>query len=327
MKKQPFIVCCILFFSCIFFVSTATPATTLRVAHNFPVKHPYSLACEMLAKEIKEKTNGRIIIKHYPAGQLGKSREITDQMIKGTVDLQPAGPTAVGRYYDPMNVLQVYYLVDSPHQLLQIMRGPIGQKLFNRLREKLGVRVMDVLYYGRRHIIKTKKPIYKPQDLKGLKIRSMTTPFLKMSLEAMGPTGVPVSLSEVYTSLQTGVVDGMENTPVTIKLKKFYEVAKYYSLTGHSVHPSLWNFNENSWLKKVPDDLKPVVAKAIQKVTEWEIDEMLKLEKEALNFLREKGVQIIEVDREPFKKAVQTIYPDLEKRFGPIFKEIAQAAQ
>ena len=316
----------ILILSGIFIVSSATSAVTLRVAHNFPVKHPYSLACEMLVKEVKEKTNGQVIFKHYPAGQLGKSREITDQMIKGTVDLQPAGPTAVGRYYDPMNSLQVYYLVDSPQQLLKIMRGPVGQKLFDQLKQKLGVRVMDVLYYGRRHILTAKKPVHKPEDLKGLKIRSMTTPFLKMSLEAMGPTGVPVALSEVYTSLQTGVVDGMENTPVTIQLNKFYEVGKYYSLTGHSVHPSLWNFNEKSWQEKIPDDLKPVVAEVIQKVTDWEIDEMLRREKEAQKLLQDKGIQIIEVDRAPFRKAVQTIYPDLEKRFGPIFKEIAQAA-
>ena len=310
----------------IFLASNAMAASTLRVAHNFPVKHPYSLACEMLAKNVKKNTNGEVIFKHYPAGQLGKSREITDQLIKGTVDLQPAGPTAMGRYYDPLNSLQVYYLVDSPQQLLKIMRGPIGQKLFEQLRQKLGVRVMDVLYYGRRHVLTTKKPIYKPADLNGLKLRSMTTPFLKMSLEAMGPTGVPVSLSEVYTSLQTGVVDGMENTPVTIRLNKYYEVAKYYSLTGHSVHPSLWNFNDNSWQKKIPDNLKPVVEETIQKVTEWEIEEMLNREKAALKFLKENGVEIIEVDREPFKKAVQAIYPELEKRFGPIFTEIAQAA-
>lgn len=301
---------------------------TLRVGHNFPIKHPYSLACERLVKEVKEKTDGKVIFKHYPAGQLGKSREITDQMIKGTIDLQPAGPTAIGRYYDPMNSLQVYYLVDSPKQLLKIMRGPIGKKLFEQARQKLGVRIMPhILYYGRRHILTTKKPVYKPADLKGLKIRSMTSPFLKKSLEAMGPTGVPVSLGEVYMALQTGVVDGMENTPVTITLKKFYEVAKYYTLTGHSVHPSLWNFNDKSWQNKVPDDAKPIVMEAIKNVTEWEIDEMHRREEVALKGLKEKGLKVIEVDRKPFRKAVEKIYPDLEKRFGPIFKEIVEAAK
>jgi tripartite ATP-independent transporter DctP family solute receptor len=331
MKEKRFIVLVVLAVAGVFLTSNvllAAEPVTLRVGHNFPVKHPYSTACEMLAKEVKEKTNGGVIFKHYPAGQLGKSREIEDQMIKGTIDLQPAGPTGIGRYFDPMNSLQVYYLVDSPEQLLKIMRGPIGQKLFEQCRQKVGVRILPhILYYGRRHILTTNKPIYKPEDLKGLKIRSMTTPFLKMSLEAMGPTGVPVSLSEVYMALQTGVVDGMENTPVTIMLQKYHEAAKYYSLTGHSVHPSLWNFNDNSWRNKVPDDAKPIVMEAIKHVTEWEIDEMHRMEKAALKELEEKGLQVIEVDRGPFRKAVQKIYPELEKRFGSVFREIVEAAK
>jgi tripartite ATP-independent transporter DctP family solute receptor len=304
----------------------AAEQVTLRVAHTFAVDHPYSTACEMLVKEVAEKTKGQVAIKHYPAGQLGKDNELTDQLIKGTIDLMPAGPTAVGRYFDPLNCLQVYYLVDSPQQLLKIMRGPIGQKLFEELRQKLEVRIMDVMYYGRRHILTTKKPINKPQDLKGLKIRSMPTPFLKTSLEAMGPTGVPIDMAEVYIALQTGVVDGLENTPVSVRLEKYHEVAKYYSLTGHSVHPSLWNMSDKSWKAKVPEDAKPIVAAAIQRVTEWEIAEMERQEKEALVFLKDKGVQIIEVDREPFRKEVQKVYPEMEKRFGESFKAIVRAA-
>lgn len=304
----------------------AAEQVTLRVAHTFAVDHPYSTACEMLSKEVAEKTKGQVAIRHYPAGQLGKDNELTDQLIKGTIDLMPAGPTAVGRYFDPLNCLQVYYLVDSPQQLLKIMRGPIGQNLFEELRQKLEVRIMDVMYYGRRHILTTKKPINKPQDLKGLKIRAMPTPFLKTSLEAMGPTGIPVDMAEVYIALQTGVVDGLENTPVTVRLEKYYEVAKYYSLTGHSVHPSLWNMSDKSWKTKVPEDAKPIVAAAIQRVTEWEIAEMERQEKEALSFLKSKGVQIIEVDREPFRKEVQKVYPEMEKRFGETFKAIVRAA-
>jgi len=304
----------------------AAEQVTLRVAHTFAVDHPYSTACEMLSKEVAEKTKGQVAIRHYPAGQLGKDNELTDQLIKGTIDLMPTGPTAVGRYFDPLNCLQVYYLVDSPQQLLKIMRGPIGQNLFEELRQKLEVRIMDVMYYGKRHILTTKKPINKPQDLKGLKIRAMPTPFLKTSLEAMGPTGIPVDMAEVYIALQTGVVDGLENTPVTVRLEKYYEVAKYYSLTGHSVHPSLWNMSDKSWKTKVPEDAKPIVAAAIQRVTEWEIAEMERQEKEALSFLKSKGVQIIEVDREPFRKEVQKVYPEMEKRFGETFKAIVRAA-
>lgn len=307
-------------------VSWAAEQVTLRIGHTFAVAHPYSTACEMLAKEVAEKTNNRVIFKHYPGGQLGKDNEITDQLIKGTVDLMPGGPTAAGRFYDPINSLQVYYLVDSPQQLMKIMRGPVGQRLYEELRQKVGVRILDVMYYGLRHMLTAKKPINKPEDLRGLKIRSMPTPFLKMSLEAMGPTGVPVDMAEVYLALQTGVVDGLENTPVTVRLEKYYEVAKYYSLTGHSVHPSLWNFSDKSWQTKVPEDAKPIIMNAINRVTEWEINEMERQEKEALAFLKEKGVQIIEVDREPFRKEVQKIYPQLEKRFGDHFRAIAQAA-
>ena len=304
----------------------AAAPVILRVAHTFAVDHPYSTACEMLAKEVAEKTKGQVEIKHYPAGQLGKDNELTDQLIKGTIDLMPAGPTAVGRYFDPLNCLQVYYLVDSPQQLLKIARGPVGQNLFEQVRQKLEVRIMDVMYYGRRHILTAKKAINNPQDLKGLKIRSMPTPFLKTSLEAMGPVGVPIDMGEVYIGLQTGVVDGLENTPVSIRLEKYHEVAKFYSLTGHSVHPSLWNMSDKSWKTKVPEDAKPIITAAIQRVTEWEIAEMERQEKEALSFLKTKGIQIIEVDREPFRKEVQKIYPEMEKRFGSSFNAIVRAA-
>lgn len=316
--------------ACVFFISgvlLAADTVTLRVAHNFPVKHPYSTACDMLAKEVKEKTNGKVIFKHFPGGQLGTGSQIFDQAVKGTIDLTPSGPTAAGKYYDPMNALQVFYLVDSPQQLLKIMEGPIGQKLFEQCRLKTGLKILpSILYYGRRSILTANKPIYKPEDLKGLKLRSMTSAFMKKCVQSMGATAVPIPMGELYMALQTGVVDGLENTPVTVTLQKWYEVAKYYSLTGHSIHPSLWNFNGKSWQNKVPDYAKPIILEAVKHVTEWEIDEMLKREGVALKELEKKGLKVIEVDRELFRKAVQQIYPELEKRFGPVFKGITQAA-
>jgi TRAP-type C4-dicarboxylate transport system substrate-binding protein len=171
------------------------------------------------------------------------------------------------------------------------------------------------MYSGNRNAWNNKRPIKKPSDMKGLKIRVMGSAVLVDTFNALGAQATPMSFGEVYTSIQQGVIDGAETDHIDLQVEKFYEVTKYVSLTGHMYLPCALIMSRKVF-DKLPADIQTVVFKAGHAATNYERMVIGGKTLEALEFLKKKGIKFYELDKKPFQDAVKSVYTKNAKRVG-----------
>lgn len=306
-------------------VSGAT-AETWRLGHIMPPDHPANRALEQAAKEIAEKTEGRINIEVYPAGQIGSAKEIITGLTLGTVQMAVDGPGILSQWNKRLSVLEAPYLAKDFAHLQRIIESPEGVKLYEELREQHGIRLLDVWYYGTRHLTNNVRPINGIADISGLKLR---VPEIALSLEwakSMGATPTPMAFPELYLGLQTGIVDGQENPLATIKSAKFFEVQKHLALTGHLVSLIAPMVAEDAWSAASPADQSIVVE--VLKAAGDKYDQTMKdMESSLINELKTAGMQVTEPDREPMREAVRPIYEKFSEQWGAGTIEALSAVQ
>jgi tripartite ATP-independent transporter DctP family solute receptor len=297
------------------FVPSAVNAIEWKLANIIPPDHPANHAVTAAAKKIEEKTSGRIQIKVYPAGQIGSAKEIITGMTVGTVQMALDGPGILSQWSKRLSVLEAPYLAKDFAHLRRIVDSPEGQKLYDELRQRHKIRLLDVWYYGSRHLTNSKRPINSVADTAGLKLR---VPEIALSLEwarALGMSPTPMAFPELYLSLQTGVVDGQENPLPTINSAKFYEVQKHLALTGHLVSMISPLVAEDSWNAANEADRKVVIEafKAAGVKYNAQIDA---LESELVKSLETKGMQVTRPDQEAMRKAMVPVYTKFEEAWG-----------
>ena len=213
-----------------------------------PESHAWSQVFYDIAKEIEEKTNGSLKIKVYPGATLGTQAEALDMLRTGSLAFEVTGPSILASFCDQVQVYSLPYAFDNAKQAYDYFASEGSQKMYNEtVLNASGVRTLDVWYYGDRNLtIKGVEPM-KPDDLAGLSVRCMDTPIAKTVVAALGGNPVPINMSELYLSLQTGVVVGEENPVPTIIAQKFYEVQDAIVLTKHSVHLGTVEVSEQIW--------------------------------------------------------------------------------
>jgi tripartite ATP-independent transporter DctP family solute receptor len=293
----------------------AANADTWRLGHIMPPDHPANRALEEAAKEIASRTDGRINIEVYPAGQIGSAKEIVTGLTLGTVQMAMDGPGILSQWNKRLSVLEAPYLAKDFAHLQRIVESPEGTKLYDELREQHGIRLLDVWYYGTRHLTNNARPVNGIADISGLKLR---VPEIALSLEwakAMGATPTPMAFPELYLGLQTGIVDGQENPLATIKSAKFYEVQKHLALTGHLVSMISPLVAEDAWKAASPEDQAIVVE--VLKAAGDKYDQTMKdLEAKLVSELAGFGMQVTEPDRAPMREAVRPVYEKFSEQWG-----------
>ena len=198
-----------------------------------PEGHPWTDVGFMIAKEIEEKSNGTLKVTMYPAGVLGTQAEAVDMLRTGSLALLTSGPSILASFYDPVQVMSLPYAFDNAAQGYAFFESAAGQKIFNDILAKSGVRTLDVWYFGDRNLTVNLNTVNVPTDLSGKAVRCMDTPVAKTVVGSLGASPVPINFSELYMALQTGVVIGQENPIPTIIAQKFYEVQDTLVLTKH----------------------------------------------------------------------------------------------
>lgn len=286
-------------------MATATGAIaqeTLKWAHVYETGSPYHEAALWAAKEVEAKTEGRIKINVFPASSLGKEVEINEGLGIGAVDIIYTGPSFVERYYGPIAISDYPFMLrDFTHW--EAYRGSdLFSELSDGYKKATGNNVMGLVYYGARHVT-SNKPILKPEDMKGLKIRVPNSPVMLMFPRAVGANPTPMAFSEVYLALQQKVVDAQENPLPTIKFKKFYEVQTNINLTGHITN-SLLVIVSSSAVAKLGSD-EAVVRDILKTAAKRASDAIFKAENNLVAWFREKGIIVNEVDKKPFQDAVK----------------------
>ncbi|MFA6844336.1 MAG: C4-dicarboxylate TRAP transporter substrate-binding protein [Sphaerochaetaceae bacterium] len=281
----------------------------IEMAHDNNPGDPVTVACEYWAKILEERSQGKMIIKTYPSGQLGSKNDLLDQMFAGEPIMVIAnGPYCADRGVADLGIMQAPYLFSSWSQLRALMDSDWG-KLQEKKLHDIGMQVVaDNWQYGVRHTLTT-KPVKTPEDLKGMKIRTQGSTIHVEGFKCLGATPTPMTLSEVYTSLQQKVIDGLENPLSVLYSGKFQEVAKYLALDGHIYDLSFIVIGSGVFDKLTPEQ-QQLLLETGREAGEKQNELAAKADVDCLAKLKADGVTVTDVDVKRFQDAAKSFYDD-----------------
>jgi tripartite ATP-independent transporter DctP family solute receptor len=303
----------------------AQAKTQFRASDVHPPGYPTVVAVENLGKKLEQATNGRLGVQMFASMQLGGEKEAIEQAQVGAIQIARVSVGAIGPVIDDLNVLNLPFLFRNTAHMQKVVDGPIGSELLDKVtaNDKAGLVGLAWMDAGARSFYNTKHAIKSIDDLKGLKVRVIGNPMFVDMANALGANGVAMGYDQVFSALQTGVIDGAENNPPSFVFDNHYQVAKFYTLTEHLIVPEIIVFSRKSWdtLSKDEQDLLRTSAREAQ------ADERMlwaAYEKQAMDKARASGVQIVEqIDKKPFQDAVKPVWDKYAPRFADQIKRIA----
>jgi len=287
--------------------------TKLKLASVTPTNHAYNEGAREFARLVNEGSNGEVEITVYPGGQLGKGeRELVEGMQAGIIDIAVTSTGPLANFSPDMGVVDLPFLFLSNEHVDKVLDGSIGRQLLNGL-ETANLKGLAFMENGFRNFTNSSRPLEKPEDLKGLKFRTMENPVHLASVRSIGAQAVPMSWGEVYTSLQTGVIDGQENPVAIIWVNKMSEVQKYLSLTGHFYSPAPLTMSLKKFNSLTPEHQALFMDAALQ-AAEFERKIIRDAEKKQIEDLKSWGMDVRTVEKGQFVEAMQPAYDDFFKK-------------
>lgn len=264
-----------------------------RVYYDNLIKY---LATDGLSDQIK--------VAFYPNNQLGQEIDVINSVKLGVIDMMVSGSSISANLVPVVGTFDLGYLFSSFQQQTKAFDAGAAKPVEAALLKNGNIRILGWAYnFGPRSVL-AKKPVRTPEDLRGLKIRTLPNPVITECLKLMGAVPTPMAVGEVYSALEAGVLDGLEHDPPTILASKFYEAAKFYSLTDHNYSPLAIYFSETTFNRMNPKLRDGFVEAASQAVIDTRAHG-LAVAQTALQGLQQKGVTIIDVDKEPFRQRVE----------------------
>jgi tripartite ATP-independent transporter DctP family solute receptor len=322
--KQTKIVLAVLMSVMLAFAFTANAAEfTMKFANPVSKEHSWGKAADKFSELVTEATKGRVLVQTHHAGTLGKVRETLEMARVGTVDFVVAGTGNVTAYTPEIGITVLPYLWKDTATMFKALDGLFGAAMDKAL-EKQGLALSGWWDNGFRHITNNRRPIMKPEDLKGLKIRCLPAKVHVAFFKELGAVPTPMDWTELYQALQSGVVDAQENPPSMVYTGKLHEVQKFYSLSAHVNEPGIVVVSKVS-MNRLPADLQKAVQSAAQKAAVWQRELNLKDNDAVMKKLVAEGLKINEVPKETievFRKAAQKVYPEAIEGFGPDGKKL-----
>ncbi|MBK9607968.1 MAG: TRAP transporter substrate-binding protein [Betaproteobacteria bacterium] len=298
--------------------ASATPAlaqTTMKMNISVSQNSHYGVAIDMFAREIEKRTAGRYKVQNFYSGALGAERESIEALQVGTLDLTMTSTGPVPNFVPEVAILDIPFLFKDYAQARATLDGPVGQEMLTKFQSK-GLVALAWGENGFRHMTNSKRPVNSPDDLKGLKMRTMENPVHMQAYKAFGIIPTPMAFTEVFTALQQGTVDGQENPVSVITAAKFEQVQKYMTMTGHVYSPALILMSKSQFDKLSAADKQAFLdaAKEAVKANRARIDED---ERKGVADLRSKGMTIVEnVDKSKFQAALAPTFIEFGKKFG-----------
>ena len=276
-----------------------------------PLDHPSSYAEDYFGEQVYLLTKGAVKVEVYHNTQLGDAVANVQSIRNGTIGFTTVSASNVNQVVPAMDMYSLPFLFKNEAHFWWFLAQPQAAEIAKQLEDK-GMKVLGYIDSGSRNFF-TQKPVRTPEDLKGQKIRVMASPVMVKTMQAMGATGVPVAWAELYTALQTGVVDGAENNHPSVVAKKFYEVSKFYSLDEHMRIPDLLLVSMKLYNSLTPEQQQALVeagqrAQAYMRGA-WKVSEVKDLQQLKSNF-----TEIINVDKAPFVKSVSSLVGEEAKR-------------
>ena len=294
----------------------------LKAADVHPAGYPNVVAVESMGKKLEAATNGRLKIQTFPGGVLGGEKEMIEQTQVGAINILRTSLGPVGTVVPEVNVFNLPFIFRSQEHARAVIDGPIGDELLAKVSASPAKLVAIGWMDGGARSLYTKKPVRTPADLKGQKVRMMGNPLFVDTMNAMGGNGISMGYGEVFTALQTGVVDGAENNAPSYFTSNHYNTgAKYYTQTNHLIIPELLVVSKATWDKLSRDDqalLKKFGREAqMEQRTLWD-----KSVAENTAKLKSAGVEFIAVDNKPFYEATAPVRAKYGANYADLIKRI-----
>ncbi|WP_192258182.1 TRAP transporter substrate-binding protein [Mesorhizobium silamurunense] len=287
-------------------IGIANAETVLRSADTHPDGYPTVEAVKYMGELIKQRTDGRYSIEVYHSAQLGEEKDTIEQTQTGVIDLNRVSMGPFNGIVPETQVPSLPYMFRSVEQMRHVMDGPIGDEILKAFEahDLVGLAFYDS---GARSFYNTRKDITSIADLKGMKFRVIQSGVFVDMVNALGANATPMAYGEVYSALETGVIDGAENNWPSFESAKHYEVAKHYTIDQHQIVPEVLVMAKASWDKLSPEDqaiVRQAAEDSVVKMRElWDAQE-----KKSRDIVEKAGVKVSEIDKQPLIDAMKPVY-------------------
>ena len=304
----------------LFAVSAQAADIVLRLAETHPKDYPTTQGDFKFGELVEKKSNGRIKVEVYYGKQLGEEKAVIEQVQLGAIDLARISIAPLASFYSDLDVLQMPYLYSGDKHMWKVLKGNIGETILKGVGKKGFVGLCFYTSGARSFYTKTK--VTKPADLKGLKIRVQQSHLMVGLVDSFGAVAQPMPFGEVYSALQTGVIDGAENNWPSYYSTRHYEVAPYYILDKHTQVPEMLIMSKRV-AKKLTDADMAIIKEAAKESVDFQIAKWNDFVEVSKSAIIKAGNTITEVtDYTPFQKAVAPLYKDLNDSQKKLVEEI-----
>jgi tripartite ATP-independent transporter DctP family solute receptor len=300
----------------------------LKASDVHPTGYPTVAAVESLSKKLETATTGRLSIQLFPSMQLGGEKETIEQTQIGAIQLVRSSVGTLGPVVDDLNVLNMPFLFKNTAHAQKVLDGEIGDELLAKVTASPNANLVGLCWMdaGARSFYNTKHPINSIADMKGLKVRVIGNPMFVDMANALGANGIAMGYDQVFSALQTGVIDGAENNPPSFVFDNHYTVAKFYTLTEHLIVPEMLVFSKKAWGSLSKDD-QALMMKLAREAQAEERVLWNKYEEAAMVKAKAAGVQVVEIaDKKPFQDAVKPVWDKYGPKYADMVKRIQAAA-
>lgn len=286
----------------------------IKLGHTGAPDHHFEKISQQYADLVAERTDGHVKITTYPSDSLGKQTELVEGTMIGTNDMVLTSDAVLSNMVPEVGVINLPFLFRDNDHVRKVLDGEIGEELSEKV-EAQGAVVIGWWENGFRHITNSQRPITKPEDLQGMKIRVPEGPVFVETFKSLGANPTPIAFSELYSALQLGVVDGQENPPAHILTQKFYEVQDYVSRTGHIYLSSPVLINKGLF-ESMPEEYQQVMLDTGREMAAKHTEMVLAQEDEQWQQIEELGMEINDVNKAPFVEATRPVIDKYRKIFG-----------
>ncbi|QGP93696.1 hypothetical protein MGLY_31180 [Neomoorella glycerini] len=293
---------------------TSSDKIVLRLAHNQMPDQGYGLGVAKFVDLVRQKTNGKVEIQVFDQGKLGDERDVTEGLNLGTVDMAITSIGVMTNYNPELSAIVMPFIFRDYDHVEKVMGSGILNPALEKLQSK-GMKALAIYAQGFRDVATREKPIKSLEDFRGVKIRIPAGEVYTETFKALGANPTPIPWGELYTSLQTKVVDGYENNPQVANQIKLYEVTKYLSLTNHIWEGGIVLIAKNKW-DQLPADIQRAIQEAATESAKIQRDLIRKGDDKAIEVMKQNKMEVVNIDRTPLIAAVKPVYEQLGKKYG-----------
>ncbi len=306
----------------VFCLSGTAHALDIKFAEIHPAGYPTVVAEENMGKKLAA-ADSDISFKMFAGGVLGSEKEVVEQVQIGAIQMTRVSLGIVGPVVPDVNVFNMPFVFRDQAHMRKVIDGEIGQEILDKItNSEFNLVALAWMDGGTRNLY-TKKPVRKIEDLQGMKVRVMGNPLFVDMMNAMGGNGIAMDTGEIFSALQTGVIDGAENNPPTMLEHNHYQNAKYYTLTGHLILPEPVVMSKETWNSLTPEQqalVKKVAKEAqLEERQLWDAKVAASEEK-----LKAAGVEFINVDKKPFFDATAPVREKYGAQYADLMKRISE---